>query len=175
MTVPAPTMITSATERIALKTRLSAGPPRPPETPSTAIAPSSDEIMFANTHGRSRSDWRRSDAYRSAGSTSSTGLGNSCSMNMNTIEGLRAFANRSQRPSCGKPRTYPLEINSSYTFRPQGFVRTVMVLAGGGPLACRNNQASVRVEPEGTYWSTIGAYALTPEPRHPHTYLAHGR
>ena len=50
---PRPTRITSATPRRAENIALSAGPPSPPERPWTAMAPSSEAIMFTSTHGRS--------------------------------------------------------------------------------------------------------------------------
>ena len=51
-TVPAPTRITPASARSRPKISWSAGPPRPPERPSTEAAPSALSIMLARTQGR---------------------------------------------------------------------------------------------------------------------------
>ncbi len=51
--VPAPTRITSARLRSTWSSSRSAGPPSPPDRPSSSDAPSALAIMLARTQGRS--------------------------------------------------------------------------------------------------------------------------
>src|SRR5205085_4522697 len=59
---------------MAANTRLSAGPPSPPDRPATAVAPSTVLIMLTSTQ---RAPGRSSPAYTASTSTSSAGIGNS--------------------------------------------------------------------------------------------------
>src|SRR6266498_2705131 len=74
--VPAATSTTSAWERSTANSAWSAGLPKPPDTPATAVAPSMLAIMLSRTAGRIRADGR--SPYSAAGSTGSQGNGRSC-------------------------------------------------------------------------------------------------
>ena len=70
--------MTSGTLRSTWNTARSAAPPRSPDFPSTADAPSTLVTMLSITHGRSAGAGRASAGYRSSGSTSAMASGSSC-------------------------------------------------------------------------------------------------